>query len=1438
MAGGHSRTSRADGTVTVSEAGRARLKELIDRSGGSGVVAARMAEALSENPNASQVESQRKKLNRALKSGRLSGKAIILIAAGLDVSSADLLQEVARTKVRRVSAETTAAYADLREPVEAMLEASAELLRAASFGDQDVDILRALLTAAVSAAISAAQDFEVLPNDRISKLARKRLGALLRDVSVGDALISAVLAFETDGDKLERDLTSAFLDHGQLPFDAIKFLDRFLSELEIGLAEAALRRVTFAVPSKSSVRRRVRGRLARRIESRREFVDRHTAAFWKLSAANVYEQFLDEYLGAAERPKPFGGRDYELDALDDWLYEQGVSHRLLLFANAGKGKSSLLVHWLRRLPVDMIAIFVPISAHRGTATAISFLSALSSRLEQELDPSTDSRPPSWESSHPLSYRARIVQLLRTKPRDGRPLVVIIDGADEAVDDIDWTGLFPSGIPSDVKFVVSARSLADDRQDERWRIRLGWNVFPETVQPMTLPDLDRDGVTAALASMNVDVASGPALVDQVLRLTSGDPLLVGLYCEDIWQRTRMSGNGADVAVELNAAVPGLFAFFERWMEGQRRMWGTAERWSEPAVRAVLGVLSQARGPLQTSELREVVRRAYGIDDWTVRTTMELLARFVVGDGETSGYAFSHPRLKEFFGSAAFAGQREIDRVRRSFLAWGDALMAGSESDIPQYVLNHFVWHLKDGQADATRLNALINRRLMEGWKRFDPTYRGFLGIVRIAWDSAREEFLAGGPSAPHENLGYQIRSLLCFCSTKTLLEIPAAPVIEAALKVGVLRSRQALAILASRIRRSDFEEHVRTWSPFAAPEIGEQMAALTGQRPNTLPKVRALVSVAREMRDRSLQQLILDRARRAAKQCREEQDSLFAAVAMLEFSSPEKREVLARACIKSLSALSRERIPEEVIIDLAKVSVDGLAEWVRRAVKQFVEFARFVDSPLAPCVFDLLPAAERKMLADDLSKEPIERVVEARGSVLGMVAPYVDEDEWDRIGRDLLTQPLEGRLRVLSAVAARVPKTVLLDVYARSFDELAQHLSEAAAMEFVGWRALLGRASPALRSAVATAVASDGGKERNSQYWQSSLPQVLPYLHPAQTRDAALAALEQGMRSNDERETLVSLEVGLRYLEVDGLEAARERLSSRIRAHFERSTDLDDPVKLGGVAPLLAFLSRDEATSIAARVLGGGTGVRSSVVRSIVPLLPYLGTEDRALARTRIDDWAKTVDSTYSDAALLNDVRSLLEPRSFRSAVDALRRRAADESDPEIVLRDRAYILPLLGKDERQRLAEDLWKSLIGDGWSGMRTLAARSMMTVAGDNWSWYDPTRVVERARSEDARGALDLLIAFISRGQIGADGLELAESIAPMRKWEPMQLALVLEKFERTLWPGLTDHLLQVLSNLDRGRPHNVLRVMYPTLVKMGGPRAAANIWDAIWDVTKWWP
>ena len=141
------------------------------------------------------------------------------------------------------------------------------------------------------------------------------------------------------------------------------------------------------------------------------------------------QNFLTEYLGTDAHPVPFGGRDEALHMLDNWLAES--TPYLLLAAPAGRGKSALLVRWLDMLREreDLALAFVPVSIRFGTNMERVLYTALASRLAFLHG---DDVPTSSETSTAV-YRGLVSDYLSKPLANGRTLLVVVDGLDEAAD---------------------------------------------------------------------------------------------------------------------------------------------------------------------------------------------------------------------------------------------------------------------------------------------------------------------------------------------------------------------------------------------------------------------------------------------------------------------------------------------------------------------------------------------------------------------------------------------------------------------------------------------------------------------------------------------------------------------------------------------------------------------------------------------------------------------------------------------------------------------------------------------------------------------------------------------------------------------------------------------------------------------------------------------
>lgn len=337
------------------------------------------------------------------------------------------------------------------------------------------------------------------------------------------------------------------------------------------------------------------------------------------------QNFLHHYLGTANDPVPFGGRIEELLALDDWRTDPSASPYALLVAEAGRGKSALLASWLDFLLAsdDIHVIFVPISIRFETSLASVSFSMLAAALGEVYG-----EPLEWKDLSAEQWRGVCQSYLRRSPPDGKPLVVILDGLDEAADFRLGSNFFPSQPPSGVRVLVSARYLTGDVDDQGWRQRLGWES--ETLAyTLPLPPLTLSGLRDVLGKMGLEqqLATDYSVVDKLYRLSEGEPLLVRLYVEALFK-----GQGAPLMTvqQLAAMPPGLAGYFERWWGEQKKQWelrGRDPLGERKEVKNFFNLCAAALGPLTEQDITEIAGEAL-TSFW--QDSARELTRFIIGD----------------------------------------------------------------------------------------------------------------------------------------------------------------------------------------------------------------------------------------------------------------------------------------------------------------------------------------------------------------------------------------------------------------------------------------------------------------------------------------------------------------------------------------------------------------------------------------------------------------------------------------------------------------------------------------------------------------------------------------------------------------------------------------------------------------------------------------
>ncbi|HET6447707.1 MAG TPA: serine protease [Conexibacter sp.] len=422
------------------------------------------------------------------------------------------------------------------------------------------------------------------------------------------------------------------------------------------------------------------------------------------------EGFLIAYLGTAPAPVPFGGRGHELAALDTWL--ASPAQRALLVRPPGRGKSALVTRWAASLGERADVAFLPVNLSYGTSLRRDAFALLGARL-------------AFLGGVPLDRRdsdewlGAIDTVLRTDRGARRPLVVVIDGVDEAADWSIGTDLrIPAALGDGVKVLVVARPVAGC-DEAGWRKAVGWSA--EQVTSIELPTLDDAAVREVIADAHPALAHGP-VADELARLSDGDPLVLSLYLGAI-----ADDPGLDAAA-LRRLDPGLDDLVARLVDELGPLMPDLD--TQRGVDALLSALASALGPVRRTELLTIAGPS--LDGALFDRALRAARRLVVGDGHRTGLALAHPRLAQLIRERRMtdATRGEWDeRYAAAGIAVLDALEAGAgPASVSSYAIEHLGAHLLL-VADAVEASRrLVGPAWATAWETLTGTFDGFVRDV--------------------------------------------------------------------------------------------------------------------------------------------------------------------------------------------------------------------------------------------------------------------------------------------------------------------------------------------------------------------------------------------------------------------------------------------------------------------------------------------------------------------------------------------------------------------------------------------------------------------------------------------------------------------------------------------------------------------------------------
>lgn len=390
----------------------------------------------------------------------------------------------------------------------------------------------------------------------------------------------------------------------------------------------------------------------------------------QLSAAGL-ETLVATEQRVAEVRRPLFGREADLDRLRARLKPEGSL--TVVTGPAGIGKSALMVAFADAAQSDGVFVarhfFSFEREHlRGRVPALQSILAQLQRHTGQLG-----EPP--EGIHPL--RSALVNILQSDVPDDAPVLVLLDGLDEADGILEAFSLHRLG--RNVHLMVSARADKDETPPllSSWLPRRGAADNRVPVGPLTT-EAASAWLTAALGETRVAVVDRGRVESALYRVTDGVPLFLDFILRDLAARLEQGEPGETVAARLGA-LPGSFVDYAEEKLREYDAWGLS-------LRRLFALLSVAKGPLRIAEI-EALLGAEGNYRALDHRVERWFRRRRSNGRDSESLAFTHPRFALVFAEVL---ESDADKERARLVEWCSV----SWREGCRYALTYLVEHLMD------------------------------------------------------------------------------------------------------------------------------------------------------------------------------------------------------------------------------------------------------------------------------------------------------------------------------------------------------------------------------------------------------------------------------------------------------------------------------------------------------------------------------------------------------------------------------------------------------------------------------------------------------------------------------------------------------------------------------------------------------------------------
>jgi len=349
--------------------------------------------------------------------------------------------------------------------------------------------------------------------------------------------------------------------------------------------------------------------------------------------------------------QPFAERSPQQARITDFV-NQPAGGVLVVTAEAGFGKSALLINWQQQHQKDYFIVFhcfragseVMRSRTNGYRHLLRQLSFYASRPDQNFPIDESGMRDSLFSilsSEPESELSELKDNL-SKSRSAKPcqLVIILDGLDEA------DGLFepfwPTPLPAGVKVIVSARAAENDRPDylKRWI---------EPAQRLHLKRLPRAAIRNWVTKIGpLQPYASDDFIQKLDERTDGFPIYLRFLLDDL----RQAAPNPQKVKDLLTSSP---AGFTAYVQEQFQLLAKTEGIRQANIQALFVLLTVALGELSESDIQSLTKlSAFDLMalPWKVTRWFSIRSR---------AYSFAHLLLAQAF--KGFLGQQAIDAERK-------------------------------------------------------------------------------------------------------------------------------------------------------------------------------------------------------------------------------------------------------------------------------------------------------------------------------------------------------------------------------------------------------------------------------------------------------------------------------------------------------------------------------------------------------------------------------------------------------------------------------------------------------------------------------------------------------------------------------------------------------------------------------------------------------